>query len=322
MLVRTTEHIRTVIPVNARADFENFEPYVDAVEDQFIIPVLGQALYDELDETIADDNGSDDQLKLLKKVRYSLVHLVMYKGFDMLNVTYDTSGFERLKDNSIYRYQEENLKSTFKNEGYNGIDKLLEYLQAKIATFESFKSSAFYADMQRSFFPTTLEFSKEYRIGNSRLVFLQVSRFFTQVLDFKIKPVLGAALFDKVLAEMKKESEQDPNLMALIPYIRKPLAYLSVSDGFNELGMQITAKGLLFETQESNSSSNIKMTQATDAQKLVVLDKAKINGERYLNMLLDYLKNNAATYPDFTQTELENTSPYRRDNNGKKTFWA
>lgn len=322
MLVRTTEQIRTVIPVNARVEFDTFQPYIEAVEMQIIIPVLGQALYTELD-AIADDTGTANQKALLKKVRYSLVHLCMFKGFDMLNVTFDESGFERVsKEAGLYRYQEENLKSVFKNEGYNGIDLLLEFLQVNLSQFEKFKSSAFYLNIKGSFFPTTMVFNQIYGIGNSRLVFLQVSRFFDQVLDFQIKPLMGAALYNKVVLEMKKENNQDPDLMALVPYIRKPLAFLSVASGMDELGMQVTEKGLFFETQIAGSNSQIQTTQATEMQKYTLLEKAKVNGARYKEMLLDYLKNNADKYPDFTQLDLDNTNPYRRDNSGKKIFFA
>ncbi len=322
MLVRSTDHIRTVIPVNSGVDFHTFEPYVNAAEDQFMIPVLGTKLYDELDTAITEDNGTDAQKALLKRVRYSLVHLTMFKGFDMLNVQFDSSGFERLKDNGIYRYQEENLKNTFKNEGYNGIDTLLEYLQKNITTFGSFVDSAFYTNMKGNFFPTTFVFNQVYGIGNSRLVFLQVSKFFNQVIDFKIKPLLGETLYNLVVAEMKKTANQDTQLMALVPYIQKPLAYLAVAEGFDELGLQITEKGLFFETQVDNSDSHIKTAQISDNKRLVVLDKARLNGTRYLEVLLNFLKQNADSYPDFTQTDLENTNPYRRDNTDKKTFWA
>jgi hypothetical protein len=322
MLVQSTSHIRAIIPVNALANFDTFEPYIDAIESQVFIPVLGQDLYDEL-EAVADDSGTDNQKALLKKIRYSLVNLMMYKGFDMLNVTYDDSGFERVsKDSGLYRYQEENLKSMFKNEGYNGLDTLLEYLQSNLDTFEKFKSSDFYADMQESFFPTTSVFNSIYNIGNSRLVFLQLSKYFTQLIDFKIKPLLGSALYANILAEMKKESDQDTELMALVPYIRKALAFMAVKEGLSEVGIQITDKGLFFEMQAEGSNSNVETQQINGGQMALMLHKADVNAQRYQEMLLDYLKENADMYTDFTQTNLENTNPYRRDNHGKKSFFA
>ena len=319
MLINSIEQIRTVVPVNGTAGFETFSPYLDAAEEQFIIPLLGIELYTEL-AAIAANAGTDPQKALLKKVHYSLVHLAMWSGFDMLNVTFDDSGFERVsKEKGLYRYQEENLKVVFKKQGYNGMDGILEYLMLNIASFEKFKSSAFYVEMKGSFFPTTSVFNAIYGIGNSRLIFLQIDRFFEPVIDFEIVPLLGRALFDKVVAEMKKEGEKNPDLMALVSYIRKPLAYLAVASGIDEVGIQLTEKGLFFETQVGTNASHIETVPANVEN---IRNKALVNGKRYKDVLLNYLKANADKYPDFTQTDLTNTNPFRRDNTGKKTFWA
>jgi len=322
MLITSTQQIKEVVPVNGTASFKIFKPYVDAAEDQYIIPLLGLELYTELNN-LAADTGTPEQKTLLKKVRYCLVHLMLFKGFDMLNVSFDDAGFERVaKDRGLYRYQEENLKDVFKSEGFNAMDTILEYLQANLTTFEKFKTSDFYLELKGSFFPTTMVFNKIYVIGNSRLVFLQIERFFDQVIDFQIVPVLGCTLFDKVVAEMKKESDPDANLMALVPHIRKPLAYLAVAEGLDEIGLQVTEKGLFFETQVSTMNSHVQTTLATAEQTAVLKEKAELNGKRYKEMLLDYLKTNADTYPDFTQTDLTNTNPLRRDNADKKTVWV
>ncbi len=322
MLVQSINHIRTVIPVNAMAEFETFEPYLNKVEAQVFNPLLGQDLYTELN-AVADDSGNDDQKELLKLIRFSLINLSMFRGFDMLNVTFDDSGFERVSsDKALYRYQEENLKNGFKNEGFDGIDTVLEFLQTNLEKFTAFKKSAFYTDLKESFFPTTPDFNKVFGIGNSRLVFLQIAQYFDHVLTFEIKPLLGSVLFDKVITEMQKDTDQDADLMTLIPYIRKPLAFLSVAIGYEELGIQITEKGLFFENLASGNSNPLEITQISENKRFSMTASARQNGTRYKEILLDFLKSNADKYPDFTQTDLDNTNPFRRDNTGKKTFFA
>ena len=322
MLVTTIDHIRAVVPVNATMEMETFKPYIDAAEQQYIIPVLGNELYKELD-ALAEGDGNEKQKALLKLVHYAEINLAFQKGFDFMNVTLDESGYERLgKDKGIYRYQEEKLKGMFRGEGFNGIDTLLEYLQTNLTDFEKFKTSAFYAELKGSFFPTTSAFNKIYGIGNSRQVFLQIARFFDVVLDFEIKPVLGNALYSKVLAEMQKDADQNADLMALVPVIRKPLAFLSVAAGIDEVGMQVTEKGLFFEMEFPMMPNTVQTTQLTPEQMAMMHQKALQSGTRYKEMLLTYLLDNQDKYPDFTQTSIENTNPYRRDNSGKRTFFA
>jgi len=322
MLVKNVDQIREAIAVNATSQFETYQPYIAAVERQIIMPVLGVALFNVLD-ALTDLTATAKQKELLTLVRYAQINLAMWKGFDMLNVTFDDSGFQRNSEKkAIYRSQEEALRNGFKNEGYNGIDAFIEYLQANIADFEAFKTSTFYIDAKGRFFPTTSVFNEIYNIGNSALVFVQISRFFNQVIDFQIKPLLGEILYDKVIAEMKKETAQDADLMALVPYIRKPLAFLSVGIGIDELGMQMTERGMFWETQFPTMQSHIQTALLSVDQTKMLHDKAMMNGNRYKEVLLDYLKTNAAKYPDFTQTELTSTNIYRRDNTGKRTFFA
>ena len=68
--------------------------------------------------------------------------------------------------------------------------------------------------------------------------------------------------------------------------------------------------------------NTVQTTQLTPDQVREKQKVAALNGARYKEMLLDYLKDNADKYPDFTQTSTENTNPYRRDNSGKRTFFA
>ena len=66
----------------------------------------------------------------------------MFSGFDMLNVQFDETGFTRSSvDKTLYRYQEENLKNSFRNKGFDFIDAILEYLQENASSFESFTQS-------------------------------------------------------------------------------------------------------------------------------------------------------------------------------------
>lgn len=315
MLVTTLEQIREVLPVNATTDFDTYKPYVNLAESTFLTKVLGQSLYDKLDGETPDETA-------VKKARFCIVNYAMFSGFDMLNVTYDEDGFRRAaKDVSLYRYQEENLKDLFKNAAYNGIDDLIEYLQGNISQFEEFKTSQFYLDAKASFFPTTNSFDSIYGINGSRLVFLQISKYFSRVIDFDIIPTIGRPLYNQVVAEMEKETDANADLLALVPYIRKPLAFLAVAAGVTEMGLQITEKGMFFEEQQSNSQSHINTKRVNaDAINAIYRQNSGL-GQRYISLLFEYLRDNADKYTAFTLKDAS-VNPFIRNNSGRKTFWA
>lgn len=321
MIVTTIDQVRDVVPINALVEYETLKPYLQIAEEKFLLKVLGQSFYDQL---VALQSPESTQEKALKKCRIATVNYAMWHGFDMLNVTFDDSGFMRSsKESGLYRYQEENIKSRLKNDAFDGLDNLIEFLQKNATTFTEFQNSEFYTKTKGSFFPNTSDFDRIYSINNSRLVFLQFAKFFERVIDFEIIPTTGKSLYDKVVAEMKKTSDQDQKLMELVDLIRKPLAFLSVAYGIDEFGLQVTDKGMFFETQESGTNSNIKTTMATEEQKQQLYNRVKKTGDQYKSMLFSFLRDNSDDYPDFTQLDDNTTSnPYRRDNAGKKTFWT
>src|SRR5690554_3423585 len=311
MPVKTVEHITGVVPVNALNGFNTFRPYLEKAE-RWITPILSKGLYDELSNETVEPEGPSEALKL---ARICVVNYAMWVGFDMLNVTHDDSGFMRAsKDQSLYRYQEENLRTAFKDAAFNGVDDLLEHLQVNLETYPLFADSVFYQANKGSIFPATSDFNKVYNIGGSRLVFLQLAGFFDRVVDFELKPVMTASIYDALMAELPKE-DQDPDLMALLPLVRKVMAFYSVAYGLDEVGMRITEKGLFFENEVASSNSHIQ-TQRADVE--VLRKKALLNAERYKSMLLEYMQQHPDKY-DISETAKSN--PFRRDNAGKKTVW-
>ena len=316
MIVSNIDQVRGVIPINARVDFATLKPYIIVAEEKFLQPVLGDSFYKRLDEL---ENPNEKEAVVVKKCISAVANYAMWHGFDMLNVTFDDSGFLRSgKDSGLYRYQEENLKSRFKNDAFDHLDSLIEYLQNNVSEFSEFKNSDFYVETSGSFFKTTSEFNKIYNINNSRLVYLQIARFFDRVIDFEIIPTTGQELYERIKDEMKKD-DGDDDIMKLVPYIKKALAFLAVAYGINELGLQVTEKGMFFETDEGD----IKTTIASNELKEQIFTRVKNTGNSYKAMLWEFLRSNAEKYPEFTQLDDSiKSNPFRRDNSGKKTFFV
>lgn len=319
MLIKTTEQFRTYVPINALTQYGTLEPYINKAEVRFLRYLLGNDLYNTLDAIT--DNGTGDTATLLNLVRLSLANMTMYLGFDMLNIQFDETGFKRSSaDKTLYRYQEENLKSMFRNNGFDAIDNILELLQEKVDVFPSFKNSGWYIATNGAFFKTTAQFNAIYNINHSRLVFIKIAAYFDRVVDFEIIPAMGRALYDKVKGEMVKTESQDASLMALVPYIQRAMAFLSISMACNELNYNITDKGIVYEKQTAIGNNHIETSLADAQQTELIKQSSKSTGNSYLNMLVTYLTANKATYPDYLQT-VTTINPFRRDNAGKKSVW-
>ena len=71
MLITDIEEVREYVSVNKSFDLENIAPYLDRAESKYIIPVLGDELYDYLNRLVNAEQSPDlteTQEKQIKKI--------------------------------------------------------------------------------------------------------------------------------------------------------------------------------------------------------------------------------------------------------------
>lgn len=321
MLFKSITEIKEYLSVSKDLAFDKIKPYIESAERDFILKLLGKEQYAEL-QTHYDEPGEDEKLKaLLQLVQTALINLAFYRGFSFLSVKISDQGFQRVegdKFKGLFMNQEKNLKETFKVDGHNSLDRVLEYLEDNIADFEKFKLSANYTIRKNALIPDTATFDAIYDINNSRLVFLKLRRFMKQVEDLDLLPVIGAPLLTRIKTELAKD-EPDEKITALVPALREPIAYLSIARGIKELRMNITDNGVFFESKDSTSDDAFKSKAISDNVALVTAEQAGVTGLQYMEILKDILKSTLEDYPEYIGSA---PATVRRDNTDKKTIWV
>ena len=324
------EEVRKYLPVSTATSFQNISPFIQAAEVNYILPLLGQKFLDQvtayydspapLPEGITEESAALFK-GLIERIQRALINLTYWSAFDFMNVLMNDSGFHRQEsdtEKTLYKYQEESLKAGFKNNGFDALDTVLEFIESHIEAFPLFLESENYTERKTSIIPNTTAFTKIFNINNSRLVYLKISRFITQVEDFDIQAVLGAALYARVKAELAKPVP-DPKVAALIPYLQKPLAHLSIAKASFQLGINVNDKGLFFESQDSTQQNSAKTTPLTDNQYYALAQTSQNVGLAYLDLLAGFLAAHASDYPEY---KLPGRSPLVRDNRGKTAYWV
>lgn len=327
MLFTNLQEIQKYISVGNATELAALKPHIENAETAYIRPLLGPDMFDELQEFY--DEMPADQLtevqeamkELLGKVQKSLIHLAYWMGFQVLNATITSGGFKRTESTttkSLFKYQEDELKEYFKTAGFNAMDEVLEFIEINIVHFNEFKLSPNYTVLKKAFIPNTRTFNEIILINNSRLTFLRLKSYSTLVEDMDIFPVLGASIFDEIKAEMVKDAPLEKVKNILI-YIRKAVAYLSASKLMEESGADLTEKGLYFESTSATNNSD-RNKQPSNMDQVVALSKRyRMLGEAYLDQLKSFLAVHTAEWPAYSG---QTGNVLRRDNGGKKTFWA
>jgi len=327
MLFKTIVEIQEFIAIGAGSDMGQLKPHIGNAETAYMRPLLGAALFDELQEfydEFPDGELTDVQQamkELLSKVQKSLIHLAYWMGFQVLNATISSMGFKRTESTtvkSLFHYQEDELKEYFKTAGFNAMDEILEYIEINIDSFNEFKLAPNWTILKSAFIPDTKTFDQIIFINNSRLTFLRLRSYSGLVEDTEIRTILGTSIFEEIKAEMVKDVPA-AKVVAILPYIRKPIAYLSTAMLIEESGADLTEKGLYFDSLTANKDSIITKKPSSGDSIATLYSRHRMHGNSYLDQLKSYLVAHISDWPVYS---LQIGSVYNRDNAMKKTFWG
>lgn len=314
--------IKQYLPVNINLRFETLAPFLSACETKYLQPLIGRTLIDDLVAYYTDITQHDEESVmqgLLDISRAAVVRLALWSGFDTIATQISDTGFSSAieKDNRLFRYQEENLKRSLKEEGFDGLDAVMEYLDEHSTGIEHIATTPYRATLTRALVPTTTIFNQYYNINSSRLVFLKMRNYVRDVEELELCHRLGREFYNELLAADASVQKY----AAILPNIRCYVVYRAVADGIGELHKMPTEKGLLFETssmdgvQESTvSRSQLMETRAQFAQK----------AERYLETAISYIKAHSDDYPNYFLHAPNDPADgiIHRDNTNRKTFLA
>ena len=98
------EEIRKYVPVSAATSFGNISAFIQSSEVNYIIPLLGEELYEQLlayyttPTTLPTGvtTGNKTQFDtLIEYAQRALINLTYYSGFDFINTIMNDAGFHR-----------------------------------------------------------------------------------------------------------------------------------------------------------------------------------------------------------------------------------
>ena len=326
MLIKTIAEVKELVPVSVASDMSRINAAIINVERDYVRPVIGSAMFDELQEyydlmPVEPPHVQSPEMEaLLKLVQNAIIHLAYWNGYEILNAYISDGGFKRTdgdKIKGLYRYQEDNLKDYFRTTGFNALDSVLAYLETEIEYFTEFSSSDIYKSMKLEIIRDTATFDSIYSIGNSRLTFMRLRRHMQTILDLSIIPTLGRTNYELVKTELAKDAPS-ADVSAILPYLRKPLAYLSVAMLMEESGADLSDKGLYFESKAAITVSDGEKKPTEITRVLNLVKRERGIGESYLAALQEYMIISAKWGAVPTRTG----TIHNRNNDAKKSIWV
>lgn len=315
------DEIRAYVSVSNSSTFSTFNAPLSNAYNQFVAPLLGAAMCAKLEalyvsktpSPLSDPTKKDEYLLYL--AQRAVAMLAMWNSFVTLNTLVDDSGFRRAtssESDGLYKYQEAELKLSFRESGFSALDALLDFLDLNVATYTDYAVAPAYLSEKTALVRDAKEVQGYYDIASSRLVYLRLAIDMKKVEDTIIAPRLGA-----VYAELKAALATDTPALKytvlrakLIPVV----TLYAVSRSLLNTG-RLTDKGLYFSSLASSDAPEAS-SPVSDAHLEQQSKQIKKEADDYWTLVTQYL---AAAF------EVNVSGSGRmpaRDNDGKNSFWV
>lgn len=319
MLIRTTQHLKEVLPISSNFDANEVLPFVEEIENTYIKQLISTQQYADLDAAITSSTITTAQANLIKYCRRAIAPLAFYKWLPYGSARITSRGITiNLSENerAAAEWQIEKIEQNAYNSGMAALEELLKFLEANIATYTIYATYAHSANA-KAFIASATEFNNYYHIPVTRYTFIRLLPLINQYSDF-IKNVIGQNLYDTLLNSISAGTVTDANAK-ILPYIRRYVTNMSIAKAFETLPLQVDNLGITIN-DVTNQIRNRKQVQGNQLSNVAAA--AQREAESQLNSLQIFLNDNISDYPLYAAaTEYDSTATGEFENEADKGYF-
>ncbi|MEH0153738.1 DUF6712 family protein [Limibacter armeniacum] len=286
--IKTKEELWEKIDVDKAIAIIKITPDLHYVEHQHIKPYLSSSFYNNLLTKYQDDTASTDELELIELLQTASANLGMWKFISKSTASKGNTGIRVThtdSEKSAYQWQLKEMKNGYRDTGFYYVDLLLKHLEDNKLLFPDWTASEAYAAFHSHFISSTTDFDKIVYINESRRLFTRMKPTMEEIELFKVKPLLGDALFDEILEQKKENTLTDQN-KSLLDKIQRAVAYLTVANSIFKLSLQLSEEGVLalsFDALEKAKLADFNMLEKLQ-------NEYEEKGEGYIQKIVDEVK--------------------------------
>lgn len=262
MLFKTTIRLVAFAKLASTIDFKNVMPTIRMVEEQFLLPLLGEELYNDLDTAYtaaADDEAAltDVQKALLERCRYATAPLICYHYAPKADVIVSDAGVQRLEtttnktayQNQVVNYREQNLR-----EHELATERLLQFLEDKKTDYPTWGTGGGFKEYRALFIKTGSEFQKLFPSHSPWRNYMAMRPRMVDVEENIIRPAIGDALFTELKTLDGGAQTFSDDQKKLLAIIKKIIAYETVALSVPFLNIRIDSGGITVQTGSAGTA--------------------------------------------------------------------
>jgi hypothetical protein len=269
-LIRNIDDFKKVVAVGKNLDFTEVSPFNSDAELKYIVPALGQTLYDSLNTKVTNNTAlSADEAVALDYARKCIASFAVMNWFPLGQVQISSAGVQIVSNENAktaFKWQIDQLQQQCFSLGYTALDALLLFLESKRATFTDWAASSSRTFFHENYITNASELTLIAPIVNeSRSIFLKLKNIFAEYEENLLTDIISAAE-DTVLRTAKKAGTLTTLQKKAVIMIQRLIAYNGLKEGLPVLSLKLDTDGLLaFDSTGRVDSAKYNKTAPVDA---------------------------------------------------------
>jgi hypothetical protein len=311
--------------LNANASIASFESYLSDAEEKYILPLIGQEMYDALVEWYDVETPAENEPleKLHNQVLRALVYYALLESAPTMMLDFGDGGIMEGAPDGQSSARQWTVKAAVDYFSLNAdtfAESVLQFLEKNKTDYPTWNNSESRKAARTLFLPN----GKAWKEAGADLdqphrFFLRCYNSVKRTQEINILDIIGQDLMDELIEQLKDGTVSELN-QKLIDKILPVVAYYALADAIPTVAFSISSSGIRLLNQNDGLDSKLAVSDdliAAQTQRNINL------GKRYESILCNFLNDNATDYP-LWPVPVTSTGPGARktliDNIGKKSF--
>lgn len=292
-LIKTIAELRALIPrVSKLSDAANL-PNMDKAAWKYIIPLIGQDLYDDLQTKYDDSTLSANETKLLKLIQLPLAAGAIFDELPYMHTLITDNGIRTPETNQMraaqkweYNYLKAGLVATI----VEGQEMLLNFLFLNKPDWALWTDSDAYKVYTRYLIRNGLEFDMLYKLKDPMRTFQLLKPIMDDVDEMYLATRLGRSLLAWLKTQSNVIVQENGGEVDILSMLKKSMAHFTVKHACSQQQVLFTDAGFTVPIKDVDIPGAEGVTQANleaIAQKMEVANR---EGQNYLTKAVMYIK--------------------------------
>lgn len=284
----------------AGLSFLSVKPSIEHAERRFLLPILGEGLYQDLQTKFTANTLSGKDQILFKKLQLALSSLTLYLYAPISEVQLSDNGLRRGHSEQMpgaFKYQVQEYRKAMLERGFEALEDAIAYLNANAADFSLWTNAPEFLSFRQLFIRTGSELQQYFTgIRFPRMLFLLLRSSMFNVQELTLAPAISTNIYKGLCS---KYTSAAPNFTAeekqLLDYVCRSLAHLTVARGLPVVVATLDEHGASILTGgEDAGSHNSKRAPASNYHLDNITKMAEDAGITWLDKAVDYLNTTAS----------------------------